>query len=349
MSKIMLYRLQLFAILVVLSTLIGALEGYLAGVSDAADAATIMYHHGITWFIGSSLIWGFEILFVSSRFGESIRRLYFLTAIALKSVVLVLIVVLAGLLGHALLHNSYDISFLIEPHSFRTLFFVFAAIILIQTVLQIVRIIGGRTLIYFVLGKYYRPVREEKIFMFLDLVGSTALAERLGDVGVQTMITRFFFDIDEPIIEYGGEVHRYVGDQVVVTWPLKAGKDNMRAIQCCFAIARKIRNKALEYEREFGIVPSYRIGLHGGPVVISQCGNQKQEISYFGDTVNTAARIEQQCKALDCPLLISSELLSRITLPESFQIQSKGAVTLSGREKETELVTIINGKQVSIA
>jgi adenylate cyclase len=93
-------------------------------------------------------------------------------------------------------------------------------------VLQIVRIIGGRTLINFVLGKYYRPIREEKIFMFLDLVGSTALAERLGDIGVQTMITRFFFDISEPIIENGGEVHRYVGDQVVVTWPLKAGEDN---------------------------------------------------------------------------------------------------------------------------
>jgi adenylate cyclase len=349
MSRMMVYRLQLFAILVALSTLLGVLDGYLADVSGEADIATKMYHHGITWFIGSSLIWGFEILFVPSRYGASIRRLYFLTAIALKSSVLVLIVVLVGLLGRAHLHNSHDISFLIEPQFFRTLFFVFSAIILIQTTLQVIRIIGGRTLINFVLGKYYRPIREEKIFMFLDLVGSTALAERLGDVGVQTMITKFFFDIDEPIIEYGGEIHRYVGDQVVVTWPLRAGEANMRAIQCCFAIARKIREKALEYQREFGIAPSYRIGLHGGPVVISQCGDQKQEISYFGDTVNTAARIEQQCKALDCPLLISSELLSRVTLPTSFQIQSKGTVILSGREKETELFTIINGKQASMA
>jgi adenylate cyclase len=345
----MVYRLRLFTILVALSTLIGVLDGYLAGVSREAGITVEMHHHAITWFIGSSLIWGFEILFVSSRYGAGIRRLHFLTAIALKSVILVLIVILVGLLGRAFLHNSYEISFLIEPHFFRTLFFVFTAIILIQAALQIVRIIGGGTLIKFILGKYYLPVREEKIFMFLDLVGSTALAERLGDVGVQTMITKFFFDIDDPIIEYGGEVHRYVGDQVVVTWPLGSGEDNMRVIQCCFAIARKIREKALEYEREFGMVPSYRIGLHGGPVVISQCGDHKQEISYFGDTVNTAARIEQQCKAFDCPLLISSELLGRITLPESIQIQSKGTVTLSGREKETELVTIINGKQASMA
>jgi adenylate cyclase len=345
----MVYRLRLFAILVTLSALIGILDGYIAGVSREAGLTVEIRHHAITWFIGGALIWGFEIFFVSSHYGAGVRRLHFLMAIALKSVVLVLIVVLVGLLGRAVLHNSYEISFLIEPQFFRTLFFVFTAIILIQTALQIIRIIGGGTLIKFVLGKYYRPVREEKIFMFLDLAGSTALAERLGDVGVQTMITKFFFDIDEPIIEFGGDVHRYVGDQVVATWSLGSDEDNMRVIQCCFAIARKIREKTLEYEREFGLVPSYRIGLHGGPVVISQCGDHKQEISYFGDTVNTAARIEQQCKALNCPLLISAELLDRITLPESYQAQSMGSVTLSGHEKETDLVTIINGKKLPIA
>lgn len=345
----MVRRLQYFAILVALSTLLGLLDGYLAEISDDASTDPEMYHHGFTWFIGGLLIWGFEILFVPSRYGAGIRRLYFLTAIALKSMVLIAIGASVALFGRALLHDSYDVSFLIELQFFRTMLFAFVAIILIQTALQIIRIIGGRTLIYFVLGKYYKPVREEKIFMFLDLAGSTALTERLGDLGVQTMITKFFFDIDEPIIEHGGEVHRYVGDQVVVTWPLRAGEDNMQAIHCCFAIARKIREKAFEYERQFGIVPTYWIGLHGGPVVISQCGDQKQEISYFGDTVNTAARIEQQCKELDCPLLISSKLLSQITLPVSFKIQSKGTFRLRGREEETELITIRNGELASIA
>ncbi len=349
MSRLMLYRLRLFVILVVIATLLGVLDAYLGDVSGEVDRATAMYHTGINWCIGSSLIWGFEILLVPSRYGAGIRRLYFLTAIVLKSVVLILVVVLVGLLGRALLHDLYDLSFLVEPRFFRTLLIVFFATILFQAVLQIVRIIGGRTLINFILGKYFRPIREDKIFMFLDLIGSTALAKQLGDVGVQTMITKFFFDITEPIVEYGGEIHRYVGDQVVVTWPLKSGKGNLQVIQCCFAIADKLREKAFEYERAFGMVPRYRIGLHGGPVVISQCGDRKQEISYFGDTVNTAARIEQQCKTLDCPLLISSELLDRIALPSSFQSQSRGSVILSGRENETELFTIINEERASPA
>ncbi len=322
----------------------GVLDSYLGDVGIDGDKATAMYHGGVNWIVGSSLFFGFEIFLVPSRFGVGIRRLYFLNAIAVKSVALVLIVILVGLFGQAFFHGLFDLDFLNEPQFFRTLIFVFAVIILFQIGIQVIRIIGGRTLINFVLGKYHRPIREDKIFMFLDLVGSTALAERLGDVGVQTIITKFFFDITEPIIEHGGEIHRYVGDQVVVTWPLRAGRANMRAIRCCFAIADQAHDKASDYKREFDMVPAFRIGLHGGPVVISQCGDQKQEISYFGDTVNTAARIEQQCKALDCPLLISAELLNRITLPPTYQSQPKGTVKLRGRETETELFTIISSE-----
>lgn len=345
----MISRLRLFAILVILATLLGVLDGYLGDLVGEKDRATAMIHGGINWFIGSSLIWGFEVLLVQSRYGVRIRRLYFLTAIAFKSVILVLVVILVALFSRSFFHDQYGLEFLTNPLFFRTLVFVFFAIFVMQVGLQIVRIIGGRTFVNFVLGKYHRPIREEKIFMFLDLAGSTALAERLGDVGVQTMITKFFFDITEPIIEYSGEIHRYVGDQVVVTWPLQMDGDNMRVIRCCFAISNYLRQRAHEYEREFDMVPTYRIGLHGGPVVISQCGDQKQEISYFGDTVNTAARIEQQCKVLNSTLLISAELLARITLPRSYQSVPKGSVQLRGRENETELFTIVDVEAVSEA
>ena len=76
-----------------------------------------------------------------------------------------------------------------------------------------------------ILGRYRHPIREERVLMFLDLAGSTAMAEALGEVRMQELLTRFFFDIDEPIVAHGGEVHAYVGDAVIVTWPLSKGKD----------------------------------------------------------------------------------------------------------------------------
>ena len=344
MSKLMKSRIRLFAVLVVIFTLIGMVDAYFGSIyfesAGRWEAMGAALRNGLNWMVGSALVWGLEIFLVPSRYGVAIRRMYFLNAIAVKSMFLVLVVFVITYVERFVHEGVLGLDFLGEAAFYRVIATVLLLIVVIQTAIQIVRIIGGRTLINFVLGKYHRPVRENTIFMFLDLADSTALAERLGDVGVQTMITRFFFDITEPIIEHGGEIHRYVGDQVVVTWPLKAGDDNMDVIRCCFAIAELVEKKARAYERRFGTVPAYRIGLHGGPVVISQCGDQKQEISYFGDTVNTAARIEQQCKVLDCPLLISSELLDHISLPETLQCQRKGTVRLRGREQDTALFTI---------
>lgn len=341
MTRLTRIRLRLFATLTLLTMLVGVLDGYLGNNIAEASMAGDMLRGGVTYLIGGSFIWGFEILFVQSRYGSSIRRMYFLTAIAVKSITLLLIIIFVGTLDQSFISGQLEFNFLDDPNFLRTVSFVFAFIIALQTVTQIVRIVGGRTLINFILGKYHRPVHEEKIFMFLDMVGSTTLAERLGDVGVQSMITKFFFDITEPIVEHGGEIHRYVGDEVIVTWPITKGAANMRSIRCCLAIADKVRNIAQEYEREFDAVPAFRIGLHGGPVVISQCGDQKQEISYFGDTINTASRVEQQCKVQDCNFLITAELLDRVTLPPTFRAISKGAVQLRGREKDTELFTVV--------
>jgi len=344
LSRLTKSRIQLFVTLVVIATAVGLVEGGLTQYEESYGLTQRLFRSGVHWLAGSALFWWFEIFVIPSRYGVAIRRLHFLSAIAVKSIVTIAIVILVFLLGQLAFEGVLDLGFLAKPQFYRILLLVFVLIIVLQTAVQIIRIIGGRTLINFILGKYHQPIREDTVFMFLDLAGSTALAEKLGDVGVQAMITRFFFDITEPIVEHGGEIHRYVGDQVVVTWPLRAGAANMRAVRCCFAINELLNDKAPEYQRQFGAIPAYRVGLHGGPVVISQCGDQKQEISYFGDTVNTAARIEQQCRVLDCALLISAELLQRITLSPEFRTLSKGTVQLRGRKHETELLTIVRTK-----
>lgn len=346
MSKLMQSRLRVFFVLVALSTCAGVVEGYFAHIETAHTAAdhTLADHlwqSGINWLIGSSIISAFEILFLQSRYGAGIRRMHFMAAMAIKVFLIFAAVILVAFTGRYFSHGLFDFDFLVEPQFYRVLGTVFVVVILLQTITQIIRIIGGRTLINFVLGKYHRPIREDTLFLFLDLAGSTALAEELGDVGVQTMITDFFFDITEPIIEFEGVIHRYVGDQVVVTWPMGSRVQNVRAVKCSFAIVDLIDRRSHIYLQKFGVVPAFRIGLHGGPVVISECGDQKQEISYFGDTVNTAARIEQQCKALDEPLLISAQLLAQTELPDDYSSFSQGSFHLKGRHGNTELFSVL--------
>ena len=338
-SQSTLKRLRLFVVLVAVMVLAGLLHAYLFPSGREPDVVYI--HTAFTWLIGGSLTWLFELFFMPSRWAAPLRRLHFLKVILVKALALCGIIVVATIVSRVVLHGDFGLAIFLLPEFYRIAGYVFLVILTVVVAIQVVRIVGARVLLNFILGKYHRPVREERIFMFLDLAGSTALAERLGDVGVQTLITRFFFDINEPIVEFGGEVHRYIGDQVVVTWPLDDPTAVERAIRCYFAIVETAREKAPDYEAEFGAVPGFRVGLHGGPVVASECGDHKQEIVYFGDTVNTAARIEQECKAFDCPFLISGDLLDRAELPADLRAESKGSVQLRGRAGEMELFAVM--------
>lgn len=134
------------------------------------------------------------------------------------------------------------------------------------------------------------------MFMFLDLAESTALTRRLGDVGMHALITRVVFDVDDVILEHGGEVHRDIGDEVVITWLLADFHDDGRCLSCFQAIQTLIAERAEAYHQTFGVVPAFCAGLHGGPVVAGECGYRKQEIVYFGDTINTAPRLRSACK-----------------------------------------------------
>ena len=131
-----------------------------------------------------------------------------------------------------------------------------------------------------------------------------------GEPRVYDLITRFFYDIDEPISDCGGRVHAYVGDEVIVNWRLSEDKArNARCVACFFAIEAKLARLAPEYAREFGLAPSFRAGLRAGRVVVSEAGDEKRQFAFFGDTMNVAARLCEYCKTIDARLVVSGDLL----------------------------------------
>src|SRR5258706_465272 len=144
--------------------------------------------------------------------------------------------------------------------------------------------------------------------LVIDIVGSTSLAESMGELRMHQLLTRFFYDIDEAILAHGGEVHAYVGDEVIVTWRLAAKGSERRCLDCFFAIQDSIAEKAASYRREFGLVPNFRAGAHAGPVGISECGDSRRQVAYFGDTMNVAARLQEGCKEVRRALVVSAGL-----------------------------------------
>ena len=194
-----------------------------------------------------------------------------------------------------------------------------------------IRLIGVGQFLSVLAGRYRRPVEEKRVLLFVDLKGSTRLAEHLGPVQVATLIARFFFDMDEIVAEHGGEVHAYIGDELIVTWPTAEAVREAACLRCVFAMRGRVRELARSYEAEFGVVPHFRAVLHSGPVVMSEVGRARQQIGYFGDTMNVTARLEEHAKLVDRDLLISRLLAEQLALPELFAVEDLGQVELRGR------------------
>ena len=68
--------------------------------------------------------------------------------------------------------------------------------------------------------------------LFVDIAGSTGLAERLGGIAIHRLLDRTFRLLTLAVVDYRGEVLNYVGDEVIVTWPERGGAIDCRPLRC---------------------------------------------------------------------------------------------------------------------
>ena len=324
-------------VVAVLGLLFGALFRYALDPVDEANLANFVRSslHGASVTLAG---WAVHLYF-TSRNSAWVRRWPLAIELVIRSVVMTLVVAtVAATLEVIIYRHRIDQYWLL--HDFpKIVGFAFAGSILFGAVYELVRLVGGRAFLNVILGRYRHPIREQRVLLFLDLVGSTTLAEQLGELRVQELLTRFFFDIDDAIVAHGGEVHAYVGDEVIVTWPVVAATER-RPIDCVFAIQDRIAELAERYTREFGLVPNFRAGLHAGPVVISECGESRPQVAYFGDTMNVTARLQERCKEAGRNLLVSGDLLRLLDPGKDLAVEALGPTQLRGRKAEVEVFAV---------
>jgi class 3 adenylate cyclase len=273
-----------------------------------------------------------------TRFLRLLRRLPQAAELAIKVLVMTTVLTIVAVGLEFALYPSPFLSQRWLVHDLpRIVGITFSVSLITGAIFEFRRLIGGRVLGSFLLGTYHRPRREQRIVMFLDMGSSTTLAEQMGELRVHDLITSFFFDIDRPIAEHDGEVHAYVGDEVIVTWPLSDDRErNARPLRCFFAAEDRMADLAPAYTREFGVMPRFRSGIHAGPVVVSECGDAKRQIAYFGDTMNVAARLCEHSKAAGEFLLVSTEMLNGAAIPPGLSIARPEKIQLRGRQIPVE-------------
>jgi adenylate cyclase len=224
-----------------------------------------------------------------------------------------------------------------------TLALSFAFAFCINLALTISRLLGPRTMMSFVTGRYYRPRHEHRIVLFADLIGSTKLGEQLGDQKFHAFLNQVFWDMTEPVLAAGGEIDRYIGDEIVVSWLLSEGTaasndPRTAAIACIFVIEDALNARAERYRARFGTVPRFRAALHAGPLVVGEMGDVKREIVLLGDTMNTTARIESACRTTGYDYIASAPAMPEPgALPAGVHAEKLGPVELRGKLQVVEL------------
>jgi adenylate cyclase len=322
-------RLRLTGYVVIFGVLVGAAYGvvlHLTVLGAPLLGAVIGSIHG---FILSAAIGWLEIFGARTRPGRAVEQAPFLVTLAVK-------VACYGSLSA--LVNLFEpgtrlVGLPIEAGSVQivALIFSFAAMAVFIFVLQISQIVGGRTLRDWVLGRYHRPRQEQRFFLFVDLAGSTALAERMGPAAVHQFLNRIFVLASDPVDDHHGEIYQYVGDEIVITWTESEGRLAARPLGCFFAIEGALRSASPAFLRDFGVVPRVRGAIHAGPVIVGEVGGSKRDIVFHGDVLNTASRLEEMARERDRRLVASATALERCGDTDAYVLEDLGAHILRGR------------------
>jgi adenylate cyclase len=246
-----------------------------------------------------------------------------------------------GSFSVALTKSADNVLFNIFSPSFFINVFLFGLLVSItQFMLQVNDKFGPGILWKFITGKYYHPRQEERIFMFLDLRSSTAIAEKMNSEKFFRLLKEIYDDITEPILDSHGEIYQYVGDEVVVTWPVEKGLAEKNCFQCFFRIEQALELRKEYYRREYDLLPSFKAGLHIGEATVGEIGLVKKDIVYSGDVLNTTSRIQAECINNNVNLLLSSDLAERIQLNDEYQRTVLGEISLKGKKDKVLLYTI---------
>ena len=196
---------------------------------------------------------------------------------------------------------------------------------------QVRRNYGKGTLIPLFTGRYYTPKEEERIFMFLDLRDSTTLAEQLGHIRFSQLIQDCFYDLNRIVNNYDASIYQYVGDEAILVWTVKDGTKKANCLRLFFAFKTLLTKRKSYYLQTYGQLPIFKAGLNYGMVTITEIGVVKKDLTYHGDVLNTAARIQGLCNQLKKDCLLSKDLALLLHNKDDYSIQFLEERLLKGK------------------
>ena len=174
---------------------------------------------------------------------------------------------------------------------------------------------------------------DDVTVIFADIVGFTQLSENLEPEKLLWILNKFFGEFDQIAHRMGVEKIKTIGDAYMAAAgvPTKHPDHKRQAMRFASALLMAMERLNVKLDSELSI----RIGLHSGPVVAGVIGRQKSIYDLWGDTVNTASRME----STGIPNYIQVSESIYLALKDEYPFYPRGAQRIKG--KKGELYTYI--------
>src|ERR1700728_3622595 len=187
-----------------------------------------------------------------------------------------------------------------------------------------------------------KPVRQDVAVMFVDLSGSTGVAEAIGPEGTRDLFSGMQTLVEGEVTAHGGVVITYMGDGVLAVFglPKPRSDDAGRALAAVEALHESMTAWRAELPPAALKRLDFRIGLHYGPAILSRLGSPtQQQISATGDTVNVANRLLEVAKQQHCRIVVTEDLFQAANAPTPSASVNSGyaPLTVSIRGRASDL------------
>ncbi len=171
-----------------------------------------------------------------------------------------------------------------------------------------------------------REVRKTVTVIFCDVVGSTAMGERLDPESVRRVMSLYFDEMRRVIERHDGTVEKFIGDAVMAVFgvPRLHEDDALRAVRAAHEMRNTLRGLNEELSAGWGVTIANRIGVNTGEVVAGEALADQRLVT--GDAINVAARLEQHAGAGDILLGETTHRLVRdaVVAEPAAAIDAKG-------------------------
>jgi adenylate cyclase len=186
------------------------------------------------------------------------------------------------------------------------------------------------------------------VSMFVDMRGSTTLAEQRLPFDTVFIVNRFLSAVSQAVIACGGQPNQFVGDGELALFGLNTNPHTAcrQALLAAALIATNIDelNRSLSHDLVKPI--RFGIGIHGGEVIIGDIGSPDHQVfTALGDAVNVAARLQDMTKGLACEVILSEEVYKTAGLPVDLLPEQE--LSIRGRAEPLVVRCVANARMLS--